>query len=406
LAVDIYLAWPEQPEDQDDVASALRAELSQVEWLRRVERITVSVAGRAGDVHHHQFTFQPGEGGELVEDTLIRGMHPMVARRLQLQRLANFDLTRLPSADEDVYLFRCVAKQNPADERLIAMAQVRDLTPLRDSDGRLITLPAAEGALAACLAAIRSHQAERSAKSRLDTNRVLIYCWPPSDLSLDELRGIVHRAAPSTSGAGIREVMFVGQQRNPETGELTDAALRISSKPGEGLLIDIIDPPTEPITPLDDYAQRVLRARRRGTTYPYELTGMLAGPHGSFVEYDLDDRGELVPVDRAPGGNKAAIVAGVVSTPTERYPEGVTRGAQRAGMGAGHRGAGPRGEDAGPAGVVRAVGGREDLDGLGHGESRLGRPRVEPHRPVHPGGRRDQCRGGRHQRRCAAVLEC
>lgn len=325
LAVDIYLAWPEQPENQDDVASALRSELSQVEWLRRVERITVSVAGRAGDVHHHQFTFQPGEGGELVEDTLIRGMHPMVARRLQLQRLANFDLTRLPSADEDVYLFRCVAKQNPADERLIAMAQVRDLTPLRDSDGRLITLPAAEGALAACLAAIRSHQAERSAKSRLDTNRVLIYCWPPSDLSLDELRGIVHRAAPSTSGAGIREVMFVGQQRNPETGELTDAALRISSKPGEGLLIDIIDPPTEPITPLDDYAQRVLRARRRGTTYPYELTGMLAGPHGSFVEYDLDDRGELVPVDRAPGGNKAAIVAGVVSTPTERYPEGVTR---------------------------------------------------------------------------------
>src|SRR5690606_41161167 len=87
LAVDIYLAWPERPEDQDDVAAALRAELSQVEWLRRVERITVSVAGRAGDVHHRQFTFQPGEGGELVEDTLIRGMHPMVARRLQLQRL-------------------------------------------------------------------------------------------------------------------------------------------------------------------------------------------------------------------------------------------------------------------------------------------------------------------------------
>src|SRR5690606_34927228 len=151
--VDIYLAWPEQPEDQDAVASALRAALSQVEWLRRVERSTVSVAGRAGDVHHHQLTFQPREGGALAEDTLIRGMHPMVARRLQLQRLANFDLTRLPSADEDVYLFRCVAKQNPADERLIAMAQVRDLTPLRDSDGRLITLPAAEGALAACLAA-------------------------------------------------------------------------------------------------------------------------------------------------------------------------------------------------------------------------------------------------------------
>ena len=33
----------------------------------------------------------------------------------------------------------------------------------------------------------------------------------------------------------------------------------------------------------------------------------------------------LVPVDRPRGRNTAAIVAGVVTTPTERYPEGVTR---------------------------------------------------------------------------------
>ncbi len=34
---------------------------------------------------------------------------------------------------------------------------------------------------------------------------------------------------------------------------------------------------------------------------------------------------QLAPVERPKGQNKAAIVAGVVSTPTERYPEGVTR---------------------------------------------------------------------------------
>ena len=32
-----------------------------------------------------------------------------------------------------------------------------------------------------------------------------------------------------------------------------------------------------------------------------------------------------MPVDRPPGQNKAGIVAGVVTTPTERYPEGMTR---------------------------------------------------------------------------------
>ena len=68
---------------------------------------------------------------------------------MQLERLREFDLTRLPSADEEVYLFQCVARANPADERLVAMAQVRDLTPLREADGRLVALPAAEDTLAA-----------------------------------------------------------------------------------------------------------------------------------------------------------------------------------------------------------------------------------------------------------------
>ena len=73
----------------------------------------------------------------------------------------------------------------------------------------------------------------------------------------------------------------------------------------------------------------MLRAARRGTVYPYELTGLLAG-EGSFTEHDLDDAGALVPVDRPRGENTAAIVAGVVSTPTALVPEGVdARGAAR-----------------------------------------------------------------------------
>src|SRR6185437_12049212 len=68
-----------------------------------------------------------------------------------------------------------------------------------------------------------------------------------------------------------------------------------------------------------------LQARRRGTSYPYELTDMIAGPGGSFTEYDLDASGALAPVDRPKGLNKAGIVAGVAATPTERYPEGMTR---------------------------------------------------------------------------------
>ncbi len=91
----------------------------------------------------------------MTEERLIRGLHPYIAQRMQLERLRKFDLTRLPSADEEVYLYRCVARENPADDRLVAFAQVRDLTELRDHDGRLAALPTAEDTVATCLDSIR-----------------------------------------------------------------------------------------------------------------------------------------------------------------------------------------------------------------------------------------------------------
>ncbi|WP_406109146.1 carboxyl transferase domain-containing protein [Micromonospora globbae] len=315
---DVYLTWTDQPAP-DAMAASLREILDDAGLLDVVSRVTVSVAGRTGTEMHHHFTFRPGTG----EDRLIRGLHPLIAERLQLPRLRNFDLTRLPSADEEVYVVHCVAPDNPADERLVAMAQVRDLTPLRDADGRILALPAAEGALDACLDAIRKVQAQRPAKKRLDTNRIIIYVWPPSELTTEELNAVAQRVLPRTAGAGLEEVLFLGRQRDRATGELTDIAVEISYH--AGMQVSVTAPTTEPIPPLDDYRQKVLAARRRGTTYPYELTDMLAGPRGTFTEYDLDDAGQLVPVERPKGRNRAGIVAGVVSTPTERYPEGVTR---------------------------------------------------------------------------------
>ena len=78
----------------------------------QLRRVTTTVAGRSGAVMHHHFTFRPSPAG-ITEERLIRGLHPLIAQRMQLERLRNFDLTRLPSADEEVYLFRCVAPAEP-----------------------------------------------------------------------------------------------------------------------------------------------------------------------------------------------------------------------------------------------------------------------------------------------------
>ena len=48
-------------------------------------------------------------------------------------------------------------------------------------------------------------------------------------------------------------------------------------------------------------------------------------PSGSFTEYDIDHTGDLKPTDRPAGENEANVVVGIISNPTERYPEGMRR---------------------------------------------------------------------------------
>ncbi|MFI6603451.1 carboxyl transferase domain-containing protein [Nonomuraea sp. NPDC050536] len=313
---DIYLSGEGQPADSEAMAAALGEVIDAHPLPGQVRRLTATVAGRDGAVMHHHFTFRPSGSG-MSEDRLIRGLHPYIAQRMQIERLSKFDLTRLPSTDEEVYLFRCVAKDNPADERLVAFAQLRDLTELRDQDGRLVALPAAEDAVTACVDSIRRHPSDK----RLNVNRIVVYVWPPCHVSREELEPIVRRVLPTTLGAGLAETEFIGRRRDPETGELTKIAVRISLGAAGTTELTIGEPSDEPIEPLDDYRQKVLRAARRGTLYPYELTAML----GDFTEYDLDQHGVLVPVDRSKGRNSAALVAGVITTRTERHPEGITR---------------------------------------------------------------------------------
>ncbi|MFI6513266.1 carboxyl transferase domain-containing protein [Streptosporangium sp. NPDC050855] len=322
LVADVYLTWPDGPADPDEMAARLREVLAAQQPSNRVGRITTTVAGHSGAAMHHHFTFRPSASG-FVEERLLRGLHPRIAERMQLERLRDFDLTRLPSPDEEVYLFRAVARQNPSDERLVALGQVRDLTPLRDDEGRLVALPAAEDTVATCLDAIR--RAKKPGAKASATNRIVIYVWPPTDLSPTDLNTVAKRVLPTTAGAGLEEVLFLGRRRDGANGELVDFAVRVGYDVNSGMRVSVVPPPTEPIEPLDDYRQEVLRAHGRGTHHPYELTGMLAGPLGSFTEYDLDENSTLVPVNRPKGRNTAALVAGVVSTPTPRHPEGMTR---------------------------------------------------------------------------------
>ena len=256
----------------------------------------------------------------------------MMGRRLELWRLESFALEVLPSV-EDIYTFRGTAHDNPRDVRLFVLAEVRDMTAVRNDSGAVVALPELERMYMEALNAIRRVQSRLPTDRRLQWNRVLLYVWPPIELLPDDIDALVQRLAPAVNGLGLEKVVVRGRIRRGTGDELDPAVLEISSPDGTSVVSEVRMAHDLPLEPLTAYTQKVVQLRRRGLMYPYELVRMLAPaesvigsgiPHGSFVELDLDgDR--LVEVDRPPGSNEANIVVGLVSNVTLRYPEGMRR---------------------------------------------------------------------------------
>ncbi|WP_369253139.1 ATP-binding protein [Geodermatophilus amargosae] len=320
--VDLYVDWPDRPADADALSDTLRDLVGGVPALRAGRRVTVTVCTPDGEVE--TLTFRPDGEGRPAEARLLRGLHPLTARRLDLWRLEAFDAERVPSP-EDTHLLHVTAKDHPNDERFIALAEVRDLTPVRDERGEVVGFPTVERQLLSCLDGLRRAQSLRRSRRPLEHNRIHLYAWPSIEVPLAEVAEFARTAAPLTLGAGLDQIVLLARLQEEEGRPPRDVALRFSNRPDTGVRMAVTDRPTTPLRPLDDYTEKVLSARARGAPYPYELAPLLAGSGGSFVEHDLDDDGRLVPVERAPGQNRAGIVVGLVSTPTARYPEGMTR---------------------------------------------------------------------------------
>jgi acetyl/propionyl-CoA carboxylase alpha subunit/acetyl-CoA carboxylase carboxyltransferase component len=329
--LDLYVPHREGAPTGQELAARLLASLAEVPEAAALRRIVVAVAeprrGR-GMSAIDLFTFRAGPDG-LVEDEVLRGLHPMMGDRLQLWRLREFNLERLASP-EDVYLFHGVARVNAKDERLFALAEVRDLTALYGEGGRVVALPEFERVLVSVLETIRGFQARRPLHRRLMWNRLLLHAWPVIEFRPDEVRTVVERLAPRAAGLGIEQVAVQGRLR--EDGTVRDRVLRFYAPTGRDVAVEVTDPSVEPLRPLDEGTQRIITARRRGTLHPAEIVRLLAPgytdgsqPVGEFVEHELTDDGRLEPVERLPATNPSGIVVGTIRNFTERYPEGMLR---------------------------------------------------------------------------------
>jgi acetyl/propionyl-CoA carboxylase alpha subunit/acetyl-CoA carboxylase carboxyltransferase component len=335
IVADFYVWRPVQRGSVEETRDEVQAVLDETLGSQNLRRIVVAVSspqsgtGIGGVLH---FTFRPDGNGRYREETVYRDLHPMMGKRLELWRLQNFDVRRLPTL-ADIYLFQGAAHEAPDDERLFALAEVRDLTPILDENGNVERLPDFERMYHDVLGAIRRIQAHRPARKRFQWNRVVLHIWPVLELSPDEMSAIVDRLSPETEGLGLEKVVVNTRVRVPGSGDVRPAVFEISNPTGRAVTLRMRRGSVEPLRPRNRYEQTVVRLRERGLVYPYEIISMLAPqrrgtqrgfPPGDFTEYDLSG-GRLVPVDRHWGENSANIVVGVIENTTSTYPNGMMR---------------------------------------------------------------------------------
>ena len=306
-----------------------RCDFGRVPW-----RVDVTVTTTHGDEAEHvrtlHLSYRPRAGGGLLEDTLYRNLHPMLAKRLDLWRLANFRLQRLASA-EDVYLFHGVAHDNPQDARLFALAEVRDLTPVVDPTGAL-SYPWLGRMGVQCLAAMRAALAAFPARERPTSSRIVLYVRPLWEVARDSWPELARSFAPLAAGVDLQKVLLRVRLPEPD-GSVSDVVLDVQGVGGQGVTVLERQSRNDPIRPLTPYRQKVLRAQRFGVPYPYEILRMLTArpgaspdfPAGTFAEYDLATDGHLEPVTREPGLNTANVVVGLLTNITGKVPEGMSR---------------------------------------------------------------------------------
>jgi acetyl/propionyl-CoA carboxylase alpha subunit/acetyl-CoA carboxylase carboxyltransferase component len=326
---DLYLTWPDAPATAEERSTALRAALVASGIAEDVRRIAIGLAAGPRDAPGMEyFTFRrrvASGSGEFEEDTLIRGVHPLVGRRLHLWRLQNFHVKRVTDqVPGNVLLYHCVAKDNADDQRLVALAQVHRFEVTRSADGQITGIEDAQTVLAACADTIgRARQDLGRVGQRLDTNHVWLDIRPAVDVAPEALAAWQRATAPQAALAGVEEILVQGRLPRAD-GSLRYVVTRLSYEPGESTAVAVQGPPAGPLATRSDYEQKALRARRRNTVYPYELVRLLVGPDGEFTELDLEGTA-LVPAHRPPGNNSAGIVVGIATTPTTLHPGGIRR---------------------------------------------------------------------------------
>ena len=330
-----------QAPDEDRVVSELRRTLAEAGLSAR---FTLDL--RHDDGRNVYKTFSPPGSGSTGEPALredLWDLHPETAERIDLARYEAFELERIPS-EEGIYCFHGRARDVEGDERIFVLGDARERSPLAGPELEH-HIAAFERAFNRAARSLRTTLRERDPRRALQWNRIALFVSAELYLDGDAASEIARRLSPATRHLGLELVLVRLNVKDPQRPDAPARPVEvvITEPTGDEIQLAWREPHRDPLVPVGGYERRIVSARRRRLVYPYEIIRMLTSDQrgldgntervsisqGFFEEYDLDPASEqpkaISVAGREPGGATSGIVFGLITTPTDKVPEGMKR---------------------------------------------------------------------------------
>ncbi|XP_066116448.1 acetyl-CoA carboxylase 2 isoform X1 [Saccopteryx bilineata] len=312
------------------------------------------------------FTFRARDE-QFAEDRIYRHLEPALAFQLELSRMRNFDLKAVPCANHKMHLYLGAAKVKEGVEVTDYRFFIRAI--IRHSD--LITKEASfeylqnEGERLLLEAMDELEVAFNNTSVRTDCNHIFLNFVPTvimDPYKIEEsVRSMVMRYGSrlwklrvlqaevkinirqTTTGSAIPIRLFITNEsgyyldislykevNDPRSGNIMFHSFGDKQGSQHGMLINT------PYVTKDLLQAKRFQAQSLGTTYVYDFPEMfrqaLFKLWGSpdrypkdiltYTELVLDPQGQLVEMNRLPGGNEVGMVAFKMRLKTREYPEG------------------------------------------------------------------------------------
>ncbi|OXB62162.1 hypothetical protein ASZ78_015344 [Callipepla squamata] len=295
---------------------------------------------------------------QFAEDRIYRHLEPALAFQLELSRMRNFDLTAIPCANHKMHLYLGAAKvqagTEATDYRFFIRAIEASFEYLQNEGERLLLEAMDE------LEVAFNNTSVRTDCNHIFLNFVPTVVMDPSKIE-ESVRAMVMRygsrlwklrvlqaevkinirLTPTATAIPIRlsltnesgyylDISLYKEVRDPSSGNIMFQSYGDKQGAQHGMLINT------PYVTKDLLQAKRFQAQSLGTTYVYDFPEMIrqalfklwgsSEQHPkdvlTYTELVLDSQGQLVQMNRLPGGNEVGMVAFKMKLKTPEYPKG------------------------------------------------------------------------------------